>query len=77
MIELRDSNKWNEEIGRRIVDNYQYVYAISIDDKNNSIDNGMHDLIKQLVTQSIVMIFGLYFDSDSPLHYDNDAFELM
>ena len=39
------------------------VYWIEVDDYNDSVDNMVHDQIKQLVRQSTVMTFILTFYS--------------
>ena len=52
--------------------NYKNVYLIYVVDNNNSVDNQVHNQIKQLVEQSIIMKFMLVFygslcDSDDGL----------
>ena len=42
-------NEWNSEIVRLILDRYTNVYDIVVDDFNQSVDDWMHDWIKQYV----------------------------
>jgi len=58
-----------------MVDNYDNVYWIDINDRTDSVDNSIHNSIKQLVRQSIVMLFILYFDGS--LRDNNDGLRLM
>ena len=58
-ITLRNNNPINEEIIRMINNNYNNVYGIDVRDWNDSVDNMVHDQIKQLVRQSVVMKFSL------------------
>ena len=60
-IDLRNSNPINDEIIRMMINNYKNVYCIDVCDRNDSVDNMVHDQIKQLVRQSIVIRFGLSF----------------
>ena len=42
-------NEWNSETVRLILDRYTNVYDIVVDDFNQSVDDWMHDWIKQYV----------------------------
>ena len=48
-IELNSSNRWNSEIVGLMIDRYTNVYAIYVDDLNDSVDDQMYGLIKQYV----------------------------
>jgi len=45
-----------------MIKNYNNLYYIWISDNSNSVDNKLHDLLKQLVRQPMVMRFRLIFD---------------
>jgi len=60
-IRLNNDNPINEEIMRNMNNSCNNVYWIVVNDNNNSVDNMVHDQIKQLVRQSTVMRFGLSF----------------
>ena len=45
-IRLNHYNLINEQTIRMMINNYNNVYSISIVDRNDSIDNGIHDSIK-------------------------------
>ena len=55
---------------------YNNVYSIAIWDYNDSVDNMVHNQIKQLVRQSVVMEFRLVFE-DGDLFNNNDGLQLM
>jgi len=61
-ILIRNRNQNNEEIIRIMINSYHNVYHILVCDYNNSVDNSIHDLIKQLVRQSTLMRFSLLLD---------------
>ena len=48
-IKLRNNNPINDEIIRMMINNYKNVYNIVVFDYNDSVDNMIHDQIKQLV----------------------------
>ena len=48
-IELTNNNPINEEIVRNMTNTYNNVYQIGVYDQNDSVDNSIHDQIKQLV----------------------------
>ena len=58
-----------------IIKNYSNLYWIYIHDNSNSVDNKIHDALKQLVTQSIVMKFGIAFNEG--LRTSNESTKLM
>ena len=58
-IKLSYNNPMNEEIVRMMNNNYNNVYSIGVWGYSNSVDNIVHNQIKQLVRQSIVMKFSL------------------
>ena len=60
-IKLDDSNPINEEIVRMMNNKCKNVYDIGVWDYNDSVDNSIHDQIKQLVRQSTVMEFTLSY----------------
>ena len=59
VIRLNDNNPINDEIIRIMIDSCNNVYSIDLCDNNDSVDNMVHDQIKQLLKQSIVMEFTL------------------
>jgi len=68
----KNNNPINKEILRMMNNSYNNVYWIDVRDDNNSVDNIIHDQIKQLVRQSVVMIFNLRFDGGD-LFSNNDG----
>ena len=75
-IKLRNSNPINDEIIRMMINNYNNVYCIYVFDYNDSVDNKVHNQIKQLVRQSVIMGFILRFE-DGDLFNNNDGLQLM
>ena len=63
-IKLSNDNPINGEIIRMINNSCNNVYWIKVFDYKNSVDNMVHDQIKQLVRQSTVMEFRLSFWGD-------------
>jgi len=59
-----------------MISHYENVYAIYVCDRSDWVDEVIHDSIKQLVTQSVVIRFGLYLDGGS-LKYSDDGLRLM
>ena len=56
-----------------MINSCKNVYHIGVTDDNNWVDNMVHDQIKQLVRQSVLMMFRLGF-YDEDLEYDNYGF---
>ena len=46
-IRLSSNNKWNDEILKMMISRYSNVYCIGVYDWNNSVDDRMHNIIKQ------------------------------
>ena len=75
LIKLSNNNPINQEIIRMMTNRYYNLYGIYVFDYNNSIDNNIHDLIKQLVRQSIVIRFTLSFYGN--LYNSDDGLQLL
>ena len=71
-IKLNKNNPINEQIIRMMITSYHNVYSIGVYDYNDSVDNMVHDQIKQLVRQSIVIKFTLWFHGN--IECSNDRF---
>lgn len=56
-IKISPNNPINAEIMRTILNNYNNIYRIDIQDGNGSVDNVVHGLIKQLVMKSVLVRF--------------------
>lgn len=46
VIGIGDSNEWNNEIIKTMMDRYINVYGIGVDDDNSSVDEMMYGFIK-------------------------------
>ena len=66
-----NTNKFNADLIMKMNSNYRNLWYIYIYDYNNQVDNNIHDQLKTMVTNSTVLQFYLYFNSNYPL-YSND-----
>ena len=60
-IKLIQDNPINTEILKTMTRRYQNAYNVGIKDYSDNIDNDVHSQLMQMVDNSKLLVFGLYF----------------
>jgi len=65
ILYFNDSSKFNGEMVRVIMEKYHNIYHIEINDWSNSLDKKVYESIKELLANSTLTVFELWFSGVS------------